>query len=82
VIKVLVGLYLSGLYDAQGNAKTQVIMGLQQFDVRTGVLQALPDVDKTGMTKLLSQIRMVSMQSMPNQTITYSPPPGGFVSPH
>jgi hypothetical protein len=46
-------------------------------------LQALPDVDKTGMSKLMSQIRMVSMTSMANPTINnVSQPPGGFVSPH
>ena len=35
-----------------GTVVTQVIMGLQEFDARTGVLTPLPDTDKTGMDAL------------------------------
>jgi len=38
-----------------GTVVTQVIMGLQQFDARTGVLSALPDLDKTALGALVKQ---------------------------
>jgi hypothetical protein len=41
----------------------QVIMGLQMFDMRTGVLSALPDVDKTSM--LHTRVGLV----MPNGSV-------------
>jgi hypothetical protein len=78
LIKVLVGSIYLAYVDASGNAKTQVIMGLQEFDVRTGVLQPLPDIDRTGMAKVLIIIRSVGAQPMVytvDQTIN-------FVSPH
>ena len=56
VIKVLVGGVHLTYVDSSGNAKTQVIMGHQEFDVRTGVLQALPDIDKTAMIRILRQM--------------------------
>ena len=36
---------------------TQVIMGLQMFDIRTGTLSALPDTDKTGMDTVIKQLQ-------------------------
>jgi hypothetical protein len=38
------------VYIGPGGAQsTQVIMGQQMFDARTGTLKPLPNVDKTGM---------------------------------
>jgi len=58
VIKVLVGSVFLEYSDANGKKMTQVIMGLQEFDARTGVLQALPDVDKQGMGKAVSEVHV------------------------
>jgi hypothetical protein len=74
LIKVLVGSIYLAYVDAGGNAKTQVVMGLQQFDVRTGVLSPLSDIDKTSM----SQVRIIS----PIQTVYTVDSTIDFVSPH
>ncbi len=75
VVKVLVGSIYLAYTDAQGNAKTQVVMGQQQFDIRTGVLSALPDIDKTGMARLLILLAPRQMVYSYDSTIN-------FVSPH
>ena len=51
VIKVLSGSVVLAYVGPDGSSLTQVIMGLQQFDARTGVLSALPDPDKTAMER-------------------------------
>jgi len=56
VIKVLVGSIYVAYIDSSGNAKTQVVMGEQEFDIRTGVLRPLLDIDKTGMIKALKMV--------------------------
>jgi len=75
LVKVLVGSIYLAYVDAQGNAKTQVVMGLQQFDVRTGVLQPLSDIDKTSMPRLLNVVAPRQMVYTYDSTIN-------FVSPH
>ena len=39
-----------------GALMTQVIMGLQMFDARTGTLSPLPNTDKTGMSGTATQL--------------------------
>jgi hypothetical protein len=60
-----------------GTVVTQVIMGSQQFDARTGVLIPLPNVDKTGMAVLakLAGLTLVPTPIVTDRTIY-------FVSPH
>jgi hypothetical protein len=56
IIKVLVGSVYLAYVDSNGNSKTQVVMGEQMFNMRTGVLQALPNMDRTGMLAVVRQI--------------------------
>jgi hypothetical protein len=56
VIKVLVGMAVLSYVGPGGTVQTQVIMGLQQFDARTGVLSPLPDLDRVGMSRLSRQL--------------------------
>jgi hypothetical protein len=57
LIKVLAGSAVLGYTGPNGSPLTQVIMGLQQFDARTGMLSPLPDLDKSAMERLMSQLR-------------------------
>jgi hypothetical protein len=56
VIKVLSGSVVLAYVGPSGSVVTQVIMGLQMFDARTGVLSPLPNTDKTGMSNLVKQM--------------------------
>jgi hypothetical protein len=56
VIKVLVGMAVLSYLGPNGAVLTQVIMGLQEFDARTGVLSTLPDLDRVGMGRLSRQL--------------------------
>ena len=58
LIKCLVGSIFLAYTDSAGHAASQVVMGDQMFDIRTGVLQALPDIDKTSMLRALTQVRL------------------------
>jgi len=49
IIKVLDGSVFLKYKDHNGNDASQVIMSLQMFDARTGVLSPLPEADKIGM---------------------------------
>jgi hypothetical protein len=49
LVKVLVGSVVLAYVGPDGTVVTQVIMGSQKFDARTGVLSQLSDLDKTGM---------------------------------
>jgi hypothetical protein len=53
VVKVLQGSVVLAYVGSDGKAQTQVVMGEQMFDARTGVLSALPNPDKNGMTSVL-----------------------------
>ena len=80
VIKCLVGSIYLAYVDSSGKAASQVVMGDQMFDMRTGVLQQLPNIDKTGMMEVLHQVRFLARATTPlvytvNQTLT-------LVSPH
>ena len=78
VVKVLVGSVYLAYINSQGKATTQVIMGEQQFDMRTGVLTPLSDLDKTGMLGIVKQMKMTAtpMVYSVDRTIV------NFVSPH
>ena len=56
VVKVLVGMVVLSYVGPGGTVQTQVIMGLQEFDARTGVLSPLPDLDRQGMSRLARQL--------------------------
>ncbi len=71
VVKVLSGSVVLAYTGPNGSPQTQVIMGLQMFDARTGVLQALPDPDKMGMRYVQTVPRLVSVDKTFN-----------YISPH
>jgi hypothetical protein len=78
VVKVLVGSVVLAYVGPDGTVVTQVVMGLQQFDARTGVLMQLPDIDKTGMGRLVRQMP-VAITSAATSRLIDKPP---FISPH
>jgi hypothetical protein len=78
VIKVLAGSVVLAYVGPDGTVVTQVIGGFQQFDARTGVLSQLPDIDKTGMGRLVKQLP-VAFTSTTTSRIIDKPP---FVSAH
>jgi len=57
VIKILSGSAVMAYPGPDGTPVTQVIMDMQQFDARTGVLSALPDSDKAGLRSIVSQLQ-------------------------
>ncbi len=61
VVKVVVGSVFLDYLDPNGQKHQQSIMGLQQFDMRTGVLSPLPDVDKAGMLYFINQLHVSFM---------------------
>jgi hypothetical protein len=78
LIKVRVGSVFLNYTDSNNKEQKQVIMGLQQFDMRTGVLSPLPDVDKTGMINTVTQLRVGLLMPVTftvDSTTT-------FISPH
>jgi hypothetical protein len=77
VIKVLTGSVVLAYTGPNGSTLTQVVMGLQMFDARTGVLSPLSDPDKTGMREVTYSLRFVT--TIPNPVPPYIPP---VVSPH
>lgn len=58
VIKILSGSAVMAYPGPDGSPATQVIMGMQQFDVRTGVLSALPNSDQTGLGDVVNQLQV------------------------
>jgi hypothetical protein len=80
VIKCLVGSIYMAYIDSAGKAASQVVMGDQMFDIRTGVLETLPNLDKTTMLQVLEVVRLEARSAAPlvytiDVTLTY-------VSPH
>jgi hypothetical protein len=65
VIKCLVGSIYLNYVNSAGNQASQVIMGDQMFDVRTGVLQQLPDIDRVGMLRTVGQLRTILIAATP-----------------
>jgi hypothetical protein len=78
LIKVLTGSVVLAYVGPDGTVVTQVIMGLQQFDARTGVLMQLPDIDRTGMGRLVKQLP-VAVTATATSRLVDRPL---FVSPH
>jgi len=79
LIKVLAGSVVLAYVGPDGTVVTQVIMGLQQFDARTGVLTQLSDLDKRGMGVLVKQLPVVFT---PMPTPLSADKTLKFVSPH
>jgi hypothetical protein len=79
VVKVLSGSVVVAYVGADGTVVTQVVMGGQEFDTRTGVLTPLPNPDKTGMDgsakQLPAGVTPMPTSYTPDNTIIY-------VSPH
>jgi hypothetical protein len=65
IIKCLVGSIYLQYTDSSGKAASQVVMTEQMFDIRTGVLQALPDSDRTSMLRALTQVRLAAAATTP-----------------
>jgi hypothetical protein len=65
ILKCLVGSIFLAYTDSSGKAASQVIMTDQEFDIRTGVLQNLPDSDKTSLLRALTQLRLELAAAMP-----------------
>jgi hypothetical protein len=57
VIKVLSGSVVLAYVGPNGAVVTQVVNGQQQFDARTGVLSSLSEVDKSGLGRIINQLR-------------------------
>jgi FecR protein len=79
VIKCLVGSIYLAYQNASGQPASQVVMGDQMFDLRTGVLQPLPDSDKTDMLRTVVQVRTILAAATPlvytvDQTINFVSP--------
>jgi len=57
VIKVREGSIVVAYPGANGANVTQVIMSMQMFDIRTGILSPLPDIDKTTMDGIIRELQ-------------------------
>jgi hypothetical protein len=75
VVKVLSGSAVLAYVGPDGAVVTQVIMGLQEFDARTGALTPLTDLDKTGMEQINVPKSLTPVPISPDKTVN-------FVSPH
>ena len=73
IIKVLVGSVYLAYMDAQGKPATQVIMGDQKFDLRTGVLTPLAESDKKGLMGLLLTVPSTTVYSIDRTIYLISP---------
>jgi len=65
IIKCLVGSIYLRYMDAAGKEASQVIMGDQMFDIRTGVLQALPNLDRTAMIETVAALHRILAAAAP-----------------
>ena len=84
VIKVLSGSAVLAYVGPNGTQMTQIVMGLQEFDARTGVLSQMPDIDKLGMDRLVKQLPGVTMTPtlfVPDKTIIHYVSPVTPVTP-
>jgi hypothetical protein len=79
VIKVLSGSVVLAYVGPNGSVVTQVIMGLQMFDARTGTLSTLPNTEKNGMTGAVNQLR-VGLTAAPTPVSANASVQ--FISPH
>jgi hypothetical protein len=58
VVQVLVGSVVIAYVGADGNAVTQVVMGGQQYDARTGQITPIPNFDQKLLVKLAKEARI------------------------
>jgi hypothetical protein len=58
VVQVLVGSVVIAYVGADGNTVTQVVMGGQQFDAKTGQVTPIPDFNQKEMVKLAKESRI------------------------
>ncbi len=58
VVQVLVGSVVIAYVGADGNTVTQVVMGGQQFDAKTGQVTSIPDFNQKEMVKLAKESRI------------------------
>jgi hypothetical protein len=58
VVRVLVGSVVIAYVGADGNVITQVVMGGQQFDSRTGTITPIPDFNQKEMVKAAKEARI------------------------
>jgi hypothetical protein len=73
IIKVLVGSVYLAYMDTQGKPATQVIMGDQKFDLRTGLLTPLVDSDKKGLMGILMTVPTTMVYSVDKPIYLVSP---------
>jgi hypothetical protein len=79
LVKVFSGSVVLAYVGPDGTVVTQAIMGLQQFDARTGVLSQLSDLDKSGLGGWAKE----SLRVLTPTPISYSLDRSlKFVSPH
>jgi hypothetical protein len=79
VIRVLSGSVVLAYVGANGAVVTQVILGMQQFDSRTGVLSSIPNTETENLGRIINQMRAaLNVNPTPvsaNMTLQY-------ISPH
>jgi hypothetical protein len=73
IIKVLVGSVYLAYMDPQGKPATQVIMGDQKFDLKTGLLTPLTETDKKGMMGILMTVPTAFFYSVDKTIYLVSP---------
>jgi hypothetical protein len=78
IIKVLSGSVVLAYVGPNGAVVTQVIMGMQQFDARTGTLSQLPETERQSLERIPVEMRVPGLGPTPvsaNMTLQY-------ISPH
>jgi hypothetical protein len=85
-IRVLVGSVVVATVDAKsGNVVTQVVMGGQQYDARTGQVNPIPPSDVSAFERINSSMRYVQAVQpttlAPNRTVINVSPIGGGIPP-
>jgi FecR protein len=82
VVRVLVGSVVIAYVGADGNVVTQVVMGGQQFDSKTGQITPIPDFNQKEMVKLAKESRLgpntPATSYTVDHTIYYVSPTTGF----
>jgi hypothetical protein len=58
VVQVLVGSVVMAYVGPDGTVHTQVVMGGQQFDPRTGLVTPIPNFDQAAMVKLAKEMKL------------------------
>jgi hypothetical protein len=79
VVKVFVGSVVLAYVGPDGTVVTQVVMTLQQFDARTGVLSSLSDFDRDAFRRLVAQL---PSGFTPAPRVLSTDKTLNFVSPH